>query len=67
MGEKAAYINTGTWSDKAIKEAQRLGDVIEVASSKEKKLFLHSIWLWHSPMMQNTYTTHQITPFWHTI
>ena len=36
MGKKAAYINTGTWADKAIKEAQRIGDVVEVASSKDK-------------------------------
>jgi len=33
---KAAYLNTGTWSSKAIKEAKRLGEVIEVASSKDK-------------------------------
>lgn len=33
---KAAYINTGTWSDKAIKEAKLLGNVDEVASSKDK-------------------------------
>jgi len=31
---KAAYINTGTWSDKAIKEAKAFGEVIEVGSSK---------------------------------
>ena len=34
-GGKAAYVNTGTWSTKAIKEAQHLGEVVEVASSKE--------------------------------
>lgn len=33
-GGKAAYLNTGTWSSKAIKEAKRLGEVVEVASSK---------------------------------
>ncbi len=33
---KAGYINTGTWSSKAIKEAKLLGNVIEVASSKDK-------------------------------
>jgi len=33
---KAGYINTGTWSTKAIKEAKLFGDVIEVASSKDK-------------------------------
>jgi len=32
---KAAYINTGTWSDKAIKEAKAFGDIDVVASSKE--------------------------------
>ena len=31
---KAGYTNTGTWSDKAIKEATLFGDVVEVASSK---------------------------------
>lgn len=34
LDTKAAYLNTGTWSDKAIKEAKQLGEVIEVASSK---------------------------------
>ena len=36
MEKKAAYLNTGTWSDKAIKEAKLYGDVTEVGSSKEK-------------------------------
>ncbi|WP_421750201.1 3-phosphoserine/phosphohydroxythreonine transaminase [Croceimicrobium sp.] len=35
-GGKAAYLNTGTWSSKALKEAKRLGEVVEVASSKDK-------------------------------
>lgn len=35
-GGKAAYINTGSWSTKAIKEANRIGEVIEVASSEDK-------------------------------
>jgi len=35
LQSKAGYINTGTWSDKAIKEAKLFGDVIEVASSKD--------------------------------
>ena len=35
MKTKAGYINTGAWSDKAIKEAKRYGEVIEVASSKD--------------------------------
>ncbi|WP_046744692.1 3-phosphoserine/phosphohydroxythreonine transaminase [Kordia zhangzhouensis] len=33
---KAAYLNTGTWSDKAIKEAKLFGEIVEVASSKDK-------------------------------
>jgi phosphoserine aminotransferase len=33
---KAGYLNTGTWSDKALKEAKLFGEVIEVASSKDK-------------------------------
>jgi len=33
---KAAYLNTGTWSDKAIKEAKKLGEVDVLASSKDK-------------------------------
>ena len=33
---KAAYINTGAWSAKAIKEAKRLGDINVLASSKDK-------------------------------
>ena len=32
---KAAYLNTGTWASKAMKEAKFFGEVIEVASSKE--------------------------------
>ncbi len=33
MDKKAAYLNTGAWSKKAIKEAQFFGEVVEVASS----------------------------------
>ena len=36
MKSKAAYLNTGVWSTKAIKEAKLFGEVIEVASSKDK-------------------------------
>ena len=35
LEKKAAYLNTGTWSDKAIKEARIFDDVFEVASSKD--------------------------------
>lgn len=33
---KAGYLNTGTWSDKAIKEAKMFGEIVEVRSSKDK-------------------------------
>jgi phosphoserine aminotransferase len=35
MGKKAAYLNTGSWASKAIKEAKHFGEVVEVASSKD--------------------------------
>ncbi len=36
LEKRAGYLNTGTWSLKAIKEARLFGDVMEVASSQEK-------------------------------
>ena len=36
LNKKAAYLNTGTWSSKAIKEARLFGDLVEVASSEDK-------------------------------
>jgi len=35
LEKKAAYINTGTWSDNAIEEAKAFGEVLEVGSSKK--------------------------------
>ena len=35
-GGKAAYLDTGTWANKAIKEASLLGDAVIVESSKDK-------------------------------
>jgi len=35
LQSKAGYVNTGSWSTKAIKEAKLFGDIIEVASSKD--------------------------------
>lgn len=35
LDSKAGYINTGTWSNNAIKEAKFYGDVVELASSKD--------------------------------
>jgi len=32
---KASFLNTGSWSDKAIKEAKLFGSVVELASSKD--------------------------------
>ncbi len=36
LENKAAYLNTGTWSTKSIKEANMFGEVVEVASSKDQ-------------------------------
>ena len=36
LQNKAGYLNTGSWSTKAIKEAKLFGEVIELASSKNK-------------------------------
>ncbi len=35
MNKKAAYLNTGTWANKALKEAKAFGEAVEVASSKD--------------------------------
>ncbi len=35
LEKKAAYLNTGTWANKAMKEAKLFGEVVEVASSKD--------------------------------
>lgn len=35
LKKKAAYLNTGVWANKAMKEAKLFGEVVEVASSAE--------------------------------
>jgi phosphoserine aminotransferase len=35
MNKKSAYLNTGTWAKKALKEAKGFGEVVEVASSAD--------------------------------
>ena len=35
LEKKAAYLNTGSWASKALKEAKLFGEVVEVASSKD--------------------------------
>lgn len=35
MEKKAAYLNTGVWASKALKEAKGFGEAVEVASSKD--------------------------------
>ena len=35
LGKKAAYLNTGVWAKKAMKEAKAFGEVVEVASSAD--------------------------------
>src|SRR5699024_11104103 len=36
LQNKAAYLNTGRWAAKAVKEAKLFGEVLEVASSEDK-------------------------------
>lgn len=36
LESKAAYLNTGTWASKALKEAKYFGEIAEVASSKDQ-------------------------------
>jgi phosphoserine aminotransferase len=36
LQKRAAYLNTGSWASKALKEAAFFGEAIEVASSKDK-------------------------------
>jgi phosphoserine aminotransferase len=36
VGGKAAYANTGVWASKAQKEAKLFGEIVEIASSKDK-------------------------------
>jgi phosphoserine aminotransferase len=36
MNKKSAYLNTGAWASKALKEAKFFGEAVEVASSKDK-------------------------------
>jgi phosphoserine aminotransferase len=36
MQSKAAYLNTGSWASKALKEAAVFGEAVEVASSKDR-------------------------------
>ena len=36
LNRKAAYLNTGTWASKAMKEAALFGEVVEVASSADR-------------------------------
>jgi phosphoserine aminotransferase len=35
LEKKAAFLNTGVWANKAMKEAKGFGEVVEVASSKD--------------------------------
>ena len=35
LEKRAGYLNTGTWSTNAIKEAKIYGDIVEIASSKD--------------------------------
>ena len=41
LEKKAAYLNTGSWASKALKEAKLFGEVVEVASSKMRSIVIY--------------------------
>ena len=43
LNNVAGYVNTGTWSEKAIAEAKYYGNVVEVASSKTKIILIYQM------------------------
>ena len=55
--KKAAYLNTGVWAKKAMKEAKLFGEVVEVASSADS---FRRIGLF--PQMQTICTSQQTIP-----
>ena len=57
---KAAYINTGTWSTKALKEAKRYGEINIIASSEDKN-FSYIPKDYVLQKIQIICTSHQIT------
>ena len=69
--KKAAYLNTGVWAKKAMKEAKLFGEVVEVASSADANytLLLLLMPTIHSflrigpfPLMLTTCTSQRTTP-----
>ena len=48
--KKAAYINSGTWAKKAMKEAKHFGEVVEIASSSDANFTFY-------PQVPNTVPT----------
>lgn len=41
LEKKAAYLNTGVWAKKAMKEAKGFGEVVEVASSADANYYVY--------------------------
>ena len=39
MNKKSAYLNTGEWAGRALREARFYGEAVEVASSKDKMFY----------------------------
>jgi len=58
LEKKAAYLNTGVWAKKAMKEAKAFGEVVEVASSAEATYTYKII---RFPPMQIISTSQRIT------
>ena len=62
---KAIYLDTGTWSAKAIKEAKIFGETISIASSKDKNYsYIQKIIIFQKMLV--IFIVHQITLFLNT-
>lgn len=60
LAKKAGYLNTGVWATKALKEAKLFGDVVELASSKDRN-FAYIPKAWESKVTDDLDYTHITT------
>jgi len=61
-GDAADYVNTGTWSSKAIKEAQIMGKTINVVASSEDKNFSYIPKIYRLTLVRFMHTLHPTIP-----
>ena len=61
--QTAAYLDTGSWSAKAIKEARLFGNVNVVSSSKDQGLYFLYLRIIKCLLIVHTFTSLPIIPF----